>query len=346
MRTIEIQGRSSVSRALVGERLRHVDRYAPPGRTIVLADANVHRLHGGEFPPWPTILLDGGEANKTLDSVARIYRDLLGAGADRSTFILVVGGGVVCDMAGFAASTYMRGLPFGFVATTLLAQVDASVGGKNGVNLDGFKNIVGVFEHPQFVLCDPWLLRTLPAAEAANGFAEAVKHGLIGDPGLLDLLENETDKALALEPVLMEEIVQASLAVKAAVVGRDEREAGERKVLNFGHTMAHAIETAYGLSHGEAVAIGLVFALRLSLRKGILRNAGLVERTTRVLQRFGLPTVLARDPRPLLEAAAKDKKRAGEMIDLVLLEDLGKPRLHRLSLDALKEDIVDLCQPA
>ena len=162
--------------------------------------------------------------------------------ADRASFIVGIGGGIVCDVTGYAASTYLRGLKFGFVASTLLAQVDAAVGGKNGVNWEGYKNMIGVFNQPDFVICDPLLLRTLPRREVLSGMAEVVKHALIADAGLFSYLEENGSGVLDLRPEVMERLVCDSVRIKSSIVNRDEREKGERRLLNFGHTFGHALE--------------------------------------------------------------------------------------------------------
>jgi 3-dehydroquinate synthase len=205
-----------------------------------------------------------------LETVTTIFNQLVDMEVDRSTLILGIGGGIVCDIAGFVASTYMRGTPFGFVSTTLLSQVDASVGGKNGVNFGGYKNMVGVFNQPEFVVCDMMLLKTLPFREIQCGFAEIIKHGAIADHRMLDFIENHRDAALDLESRIVEHLVYRSVEIKAGVVTRDEREKGERRKLNFGHTFGHAIEKLTGIPHGEAVGIGMVMAAALSVKKGLL----------------------------------------------------------------------------
>ena len=344
MKTIEVRGRLSSSRILVGERFDNILRYIDPRKTIILSDRNVHRLYGAGYPPSPLVLLEGGESNKTLETVRTVYGRLLELGADRSSFILGIGGGVICDLAGFAASTYMRGLRYGFVATSLLCQADAGVGGKNGVNYEGYKNIIGVFSQPEFVLCDPSLLKTLPPQEVSNGFAEIIKHGLIGSRRLFLALEEMSGPATALDPDFMADLVRDSLRVKAAVVRRDERESGLRKVLNFGHTLGHALEKTRGLSHGQAVSLGMVFALKLSLKKNVLKNGSLPDRLARLLELYRLPHDFEGDPTSVFEAMAKDKKRSGEFIDFVLLKDFGRPVLDRIPLVGLKEELLDLRQ--
>jgi 3-dehydroquinate synthase len=339
--TIEVRAPSGVCRVHVGEGLDRLGRHVPAGRAVYVTDANVFRLYGEAFGPGEKIVLTPGEASKSLASVELVYEGLLDAGADRGTFVVAVGGGVVCDVAGFAASTYLRGLPFGFVPTTLLAQVDAGIGGKNGVDFRGYKNLVGVFQQPRFVLCDPAVLRTLPAREAANGLAELVKTAAIGGPGLFAEIESSPDKALGLEPDLTARSVHEALRIKAAVVESDERESGARRVLNFGHTLGHALEAVAGLAHGEAVAAGMAFAAGLSVRKGLLTGPER-DRIAGLLGRLGLPTAVAAPPAALVDAVRKDKKRTGGTVHFVFLEAIGRPLVREIPLAELESAIHDL----
>jgi 3-dehydroquinate synthase len=338
MRVIEVAG-SRPSRIVVGERLEAVRRYLPPGaRVVVVTDENVAAAHRDRFPDAPLLRIGTGEGAKTLDTVRELYHRLMGLEADRSTFLLGIGGGVVCDVAGYVASTFLRGLRFGFAATTLLAQVDASVGGKNGVNLEGYKNIVGTFNQPEFVLCDPEVLRTLPAAELVNGMAEIVKHALIADADLMGYLETHAAGALALDPAVIETLVCESVAIKAAVVGRDEREQGERRKLNFGHTLGHAVERTLGVAHGAAVSVGMAFAAALSVRKGLL-SAEEHERILRLMRALRLPGSAAVDCERLKEAVGRDKKRAAAQVHFVLLEGIGRAVVADIPLTELREMI-------
>ncbi len=189
---------------------------------------------------------------------------------DRTAFIVGIGGGIVCDITGFVASTYLRGVRFGFAATTLLAQVDASAGGKNGVNFSGYKNMVGMFNQPEFVICDPEVLQTLSERDRGCGLAEIVKHAAIADDGLFCYLEENVGEVLALSPPTVRRMVYDSVVIKSEIVNRDEKETGERRKLNFGHTFGHAVEKITGAPHGEAVSIGMMVAARLSARRGYL----------------------------------------------------------------------------
>ena len=229
----------------------------PEGRVIVVSDATIDRLYHPLLAPYDTVLIGAGESIKTLQTVESIYRRFIELGADRSTFVLAVGGGIVTDVAGFAAATYMRGLSFGFVSTTLLGQVDASVGGKNGVNVDGYKNMAGTFKQPRFVICDPEMLRTLSDREFRTGLAEVVKAAVIADADLFTRIENVSFEALRADTDLLTDAISAAVRVKADIVERDEHETGDRRKLNLGHTLAHAIEKCSNrMNHGEAVAVG------------------------------------------------------------------------------------------
>jgi 3-dehydroquinate synthase len=334
MHAIDIEGASRTSTVLVGERLQQLPRYLPAGRTVIVTDENVLRLYRKEFPDVPVLSIGTGEGVKTLDTVRDLYAFLVELEADRSTFLVGIGGGIVCDVAGFTAATFMRGLRFGFVATTLLAQVDASVGGKNGVNLEGYKNIVGSFSQPEFVLCDVQLLRTLPGSEVVNGMAEIAKHAMIADAAMFAFIEANADRALALDPPVVERLVRDSVRIKAAVVGRDERETGERRTLNFGHTFGHGFEKAGRFSHGEAVSIGMALAAAISVRRGRLAAAA-HDRILRLLKLLHLPCAAAIDLRRLADAIRKDKKRAGDTIHYVLLDDIGKAAVEEIGIDEL-----------
>ncbi|MDJ0855099.1 MAG: 3-dehydroquinate synthase [Desulfobacterales bacterium] len=335
MQTVRIQGQSGPSDITVGERIESLADYLPSDvRCVIVTDANVERLHRHRFPSAEVITIGTGEKIKTLESVAHIYRELIRLEADRFTFVVAIGGGLVCDVAGFAASTYMRGLPYGFVATTLLAQVDASVGGKNGVNFDGYKNMVGVFNQPRFVICDLNLLNTLPSAELANGLAEIVKHAAICDREYFNAIENHVPLIEALDPVFVEELVLRSVLIKSQVVNRDEQEAGERRKLNFGHTFGHAIEKCTGLAHGEAVSIGMVIAARFSQRHTGLAQESRMRLTT-LLRRLGLPTELPVAPAEILQVLGKDKKRQGDSVHFVCLERLGSSVVNPVGLSDL-----------
>ncbi len=338
MNTVEIKGKQGESIICVGESIDRLNRYIPEENTIMLTDTRVADLYGHRFPSGPVITIGQGEDIKSLKTVADIYQQLLDAGADRSTCLVGIGGGIVCDIAGYVASTYMRGLRCGYVATTLLAQVDASVGGKTGVNYQGYKNIIGAFNQPEFVLCDTELLQSLPESEIFSGFAEIIKHAAIADPDMFAYLEAHVSEALHLNPGVIEKLVYESIRIKAAVVNRDERETGERRKLNFGHTFGHAIEKTTELSHGQAVSIGMRIAAQISLAKGLLDPAD-VNRMTTLLTRMGLPVQTQVDADLVWDALLKDKKREKNHIHFVLLEQIGTAVVKPLAIEDVQTGI-------
>ena len=335
MKTFKVDGRQGQSLIHVGESLSRVNDHIPEGVTpVIITDETTRKLYGKQFPDGPVITIGTGEKNKTLATVEYILRELINLGCDRSSFILGIGGGIVTDIAGFAASIFLRGVRFGFVSTTLLSQVDASVGGKNGVNLDAFKNMVGVFNQPEFVLCDIDMLTTLPADEISNGLAEIAKHGLIKDRDLLDFLDANRQKALDLDPATIFRLVADSVDIKSRVVQQDEREAGERRKLNFGHTIGHAIEKLDQSGHGRAVAMGMVAAARFSLKKGYL-NQGDVDRVKDLLAGLNLPVEAQFPAEKIIAAASRDKKKQGRDLFFVFLQELGRARVDKISYDEM-----------
>ncbi len=343
MKSIVLEGAAGPSIIAVGDSLGNLNAYCAAPPAVIVTDATVRRLHGMRFPASEVIEIGLGEESKTLGTVAEVYNAFLRLGVDRSSQVVAIGGGIVCDVAGFAASTYLRGLRFGFVPTTLLSQVDAGVGGKNGVNLNGYKNLVGTFTQPAFVLCDPDLLGTLPEAELQNGFAEVIKQAAVGDASFFSFLETHSQEALHLDRGVIEQTIYSCLKIKAAIVSRDERESGERRKLNFGHTLGHAVEKAHNPGHGRAVSLGMRAASRLSAAMGLLPQ-GDVERIERLLAAFGLPLSMEINAGLVRDALWKDKKKEGREIHFVLLEGIGNARIVSISVDALGGVIDDLCQ--
>jgi 3-dehydroquinate synthase len=268
-----------------------------------------------------------GERSKNLRQVSQLYDALLDAGADRSTVVAALGGGVVGDLAGFVAASLLRGLPFVQIPTTLLAMVDSSVGGKTGVNVSRGKNLVGAFHQPRLVWMDVTTLRTLPPRELAAGMAELIKHGAIRDAAFFQWLETELEGLMSLEPELLIPALERSCQIKAEVVRQDERESGLRMILNFGHTVGHAVEALKryrGILHGEAVAIGMAFAAGRSETLG-LSPGGTKDRLVALLHRAGLPTELPVFPRrAYLQALGVDKKKREAKIRFVALRGIGR----------------------
>lgn len=319
------------SKIYIGSAAGILPEVLPEARVIVISDANVDRLRRDLLAPFETILIGTGETIKTLATAETIYRRLIETGADRSTFILGIGGGIVTDLAGFVASTYMRGLRFGFVPTTLLGQVDASIGGKNGVNVEGYKNMVGTFNQPQFVICDPAMLRTLPDREFRAGLAEVLKAGIIADAGLFERIETSPYEQLRSDGALLALVVEAAIGVKAAIVEHDEREAADRRKLNLGHTLAHAIEKCTTkVNHGEAVAIGTALIAQAAVRLGVLSEVD-CSRIVRTLEGLGFALAPPVEMKRLLKAAAKDKKGDGGRLHVVLPTGIGSCEVRAMT---------------
>ena len=305
----------------------------PGGRVVVVSDATIDRLYHPMLAPYDTVLIGLGESIKTLQTVESIYRRFIELGVDRSTFVLGIGGGIVTDVAGFAAATYMRGLDFGFVSTTLLGQVDASVGGKNGVNVDGYKNMAGTFSQPRFVICDPGMLRTLSDRKFRAGLAEVVKAAIIADADLFARIEATTFDDLRSDTDLLTDAVSASIRVKADIVERDERESGDRRKLNLGHTLAHAIEKCTNrLNHGEAVAVGTALIADASVKLGVL-TAEDRDRIAGVLKKLGFDLTPPVDVKRLLKEVGKDKKNEDGMLRIVVPIGIGDCDVRRMSHD-------------
>ncbi|MDR3093051.1 MAG: 3-dehydroquinate synthase [Bacteroidales bacterium] len=339
MYALKICTNGAESCVLTGESFHRLGAYLPKDKqVIIITDGNVRKFYRDFIDGFPVVEIGVGEQYKTLRTVENIYAALLDLNADRNSFIVAVGGGLVCDVAGFAASTYMRGIPFGFVSTTLLSQVDASVGGKNGVNFGGYKNMVGTFNQPQFVICDHEMLNTLPDAEFVSGLAEIVKAAAIRDAALFDYLEKNADEILARKADVLSHMIEMSVKIKAQVVENDEREQGERRILNFGHTFGHAIEVLSGVSHGEAVSVGMMIAARWSAGECGFPLSG-VQRLERLLQRFKLPVTSTVPVVDVLQSAAKDKKRENSFIHLVLLSNIGKTEIRKTSVDEISKKL-------
>ena len=335
LKTFTIQTSGVESSILVGARLQSLSELVPD-HAVIITDQVVNDLYGEHWEGCRTIITGQGEKNKTLQTVEEIYSRLLEFEVDRSGFVLGVGGGIVCDIAGFVASTYMRGIRFAFVPTTLLAQVDASIGGKNGVNFQGYKNMVGTFNQPHFILSDPLVLKSLPHNERSNGFAEIVKHALIADEDLFGYILNNAEGMKRLDEQVISHLVKRSVEIKSNIVNLDEREKGERRKLNFGHTFGHAIEKVTGISHGQAVSLGMVIAARLSLKRGFIMDYDL-ERIRNVLEQLNLPTQMDFDKPAMLQALMKDKKREQDAMHFILLGSIGNAVVEKISVKKLIE---------
>src|SRR5579875_2477124 len=303
------------------------------GKLFVVTTEDVWRLHGPVLERELTLeaanvlFFAGGEVNKRLTHVEKLAEKMVACGADRSSFLIGFGGGIVTDIAGFLAAIFMRGIPVLQIPTTLLAQVDAAIGGKTGVNLAGGKNLVGSFHQPLAVLIDPDVLRTLPEREYRAGLFEVIKCGIIRDRSLFDLMDHHAADVLAMKPEVVDQLIAASVRIKAEVVSADERESDLRRILNFGHTVGHAIEAETGYAaflHGEAVAWGMLAVTRIAELTGALAGSD-AERIRSVIRRYGpLPEADGLDPDRLIARMSSDKKTLKGAVHFVLPKRIGE----------------------
>lgn len=319
--------------------LNDVEQLAPDGNLVYVTDENIFRAHQGRFKGKKVIVIPAGESNKNQSTVDDVIDELIAMEADRKTLLIGVGGGVVTDITGYVGSIYMRGVRYGFIPTTILAMVDASIGGKNGVDVGAYKNLVGTINQPSFLLYDFDLLRTLPKSEWINGFAEIIKHACIKDASLFEDLESRTIINYQRDRSLLSELITRNALLKSKVVQQDEFEEGDRKLLNFGHTIGHAIETAYSLPHGHAISIGMVAASKLSEQVLSFKET---KRVISLLKKYGLPVELDIDPVKTIDMIKMDKKKVRSTMNFVLLKKIGKSMVHPMPMEELEAFIKQL----
>jgi len=336
---------------LLGEEIRKVSRAE---KVMVVTDSRINRLHGKAVMAAlvrvgfsPTVVqVPYGEQHKTVAQIGRIYDHLVQHRFERSSLLVALGGGVIGDMTGFAAATFLRGIAYVQCPTTVVAQVDAAIGGKTGVDHPKGKNLIGAIYQPSLVVVDPLLLVTLPKREFVSGLAEVVKYGVICDPQLFRFMEKNVDAILARDPKSLTYCIRRSVEIKAAVVVADERELGLRKILNYGHTFGHAIETVTGYrryKHGEAVAIGMIAASFLADRLGV-GNSDLIARQASLLAALGLPTRFPRlNPDEIMKVLYSDKKVVGGEVHCILPEKMGSVSVQKVERDRLEGVLRDLC---
>jgi 3-dehydroquinate synthase len=303
-----------------------------PATTVIITDENVFSSHHKKLKNWKLIVLKPGEKYKVQDTVNSIIKQLIEYGVDRKTTIVGVGGGVVTDMTGYVASIYMRGIRFGFVPTTLLAMVDASIGGKNGIDIGLFKNMVGIIRQPSFLLYDVALLSSLPEKELRNGFAEVIKHASIKDSVMFHELEITSMAYFKRNRASLDKLIQRNALLKTKIVQKDEFEIADRKLLNFGHTIGHALETQYKLSHGEAISVGMAYASSISSSLVKFKDE---ERVISLLDKFGLPTSLKFNKDRVFNVLKMDKKKDQNSINFILLKKIGNAIIKELPVDQI-----------
>ncbi len=319
--------------------ISHLGEVADRRAAVIITDEHVFDAHQKRFKGWNTIVLKPGEESKVQATVDGIIEQLIEFQADRKTTIVGVGGGVITDLAGYVASVYMRGTRFGFLPTTLLALVDASIGGKNGIDVGIYKNMVGVIRQPAFILHDMAFLRSLPETEWKNGFAEIIKHAAIADEAMFRSLEAASLTTFMKKQTAICELVKRNALLKAKVVQRDEFEQGERRLLNFGHTLGHALENQYELSHGQAISIGMTYAAHLSEKITGFRKT---ERLVELLAKYGLPTYADFDMDKAFSVLKMDKKKDSGSIHYILLEKIGKAVSRQVDLGELGKILGEL----
>jgi shikimate kinase / 3-dehydroquinate synthase len=299
----------------------YLEKLVDRDQAVLITDEHFFSAQRKRFNGWNTIVIDAGEQYKVQETVNSIIGQLIGFGADRKTWLIGVGGGVVTDLTGYVAAIYMRGLPFGFVPSSILAMVDASIGGKNGIDVGVYKNMVGTIRQPAFLLYDYSLLKSLPKEEWVNGFAEIIKHAAIKDAGLFRELEKNKLTFYQKDKAALARLIRRNVAIKSAVVEKDEFEHGDRRLLNFGHTLGHAVENLYELSHGQAISIGMVAACMISEEFTSFRDT---DRVIGTLKKYGLPTQANFDPKEVMNVLRMDKKRVRDSMNYILLNKIGQ----------------------
>lgn len=306
---------------------------------ILITDANVAALYPSFFEGYKTLIVPAGEANKIWENVKIVAEQLLEYEAHRNTLLIGIGGGVITDITGFIASVYMRGIPFGYVPTSLLGMTDAAIGGKNGVNLGFHKNILGTIQQPKFILYDIAFLKTLPDEEWSNGFAEIIKYACLFDEALYQELSQHNIHFYKHNDQDLERLIAKCADWKNKTVLADEKEQNGRKLLNFGHTAGHAIETLYNLPHGYAVALGMVIACIVS-EKVCGLNKEVKESLFELLLQYNLPVQLSINPERIMEVLIMDKKRNRDNIDFIVLNKIGEAAIKTLSFDIIHQALV------
>jgi shikimate kinase / 3-dehydroquinate synthase len=340
MQKLSYKFSSKTTRYYFDADLSYLEKLTGKEQTVIVTDENIFRAQRRKLDGWRTIVIKAGEGSKVQATVNSILEQLIDLGADRKTFLVGMGGGVVTDITGFAASIYMRGISFGFVPTSILAMVDASIGGKNGIDIGLYKNLAGTIRQPEFLLYDLSLLRSLPKEEWVNGFAEVIKHACIKDSVLFRELEQRRLSFYQRDKAALARLIRRNAVIKSTVVQKDEFEGGDRRLLNFGHTLGHAIENLYGFSHGQAVAIGMVAAGMISEEFAGFTDTGRIIST---LKKYGLPTGADFDVKKVMNVLKMDKKKVKDAMNYVLLEKIGKAVVRPIpiaQLDKLLQSII------
>lgn len=334
MKKVTYKFSNSATDYYLGHGISHLKKIVDQSNSVIITDENVYGLHERRFKNWTLIVLKPGEEYKVQATADSVIQQLIDMQADRKTTLIGVGGGVITDLTGYVASIYMRGVNFGFVPTTLLSLVDASIGGKNGIDVNVYKNLVGTIRQPSFILHDLAFLDTLPASEWINGFAEIVKHACIKDVAMFKELESNSVEGYQKKKPLLGGLIQRNAILKTKIVQRDEFERNERRLLNFGHTLGHALENQYELSHGQAISIGMTYASVISEKLMGFKESS---RVAQLLLQYDLPTFAQFDKKKVFNVLKMDKKRERKELNYVMLEKIGKGVIKPIPLNQLEK---------
>ncbi len=308
---------------------------------VIVTDENIYSNHAEKLNAYPVIHFPPGEEHKNQDTANRIIQELIKLGANKDCMLIGVGGGVVTDITGYVASVYMRGISFGLIPTSVLAMVDAAIGGKNGIDVGVYKNMVGTISQPDFIFYDYSFLRSLPVKEWVNGFAEIIKHACILDALLFSILEKYSLHDYQTDRTLIAELIERNVEIKSAIVTADEFEKGDRKLLNFGHTIGHAIENLHQIPHGHAVSIGMVAACNLSEEiNGFHFDEA--ARVVKLLAKYHLPVDVETDHARVFDVLKMDKKRKDEGLHFILLKHIGQAEIVYISLADLEKHFKEI----
>jgi 3-dehydroquinate synthase len=334
MQKVPFKFSNKTTNCYFGADMTLLDKLADKGQAVIVTDENIFRAHQKKFGGWNTIVTKAGEEFKIQATVDSIIEQLIAFGADRKTFLIGVGGGVVTDITGFVGAIYMRGIPFGFVPTSLLAMVDASIGGKNGIDIGVYKNLAGTTRQPEFLLYDLSLLRTLPKSCWADGFAEIIKHACIRDAAMFRELEKRSVAFYRKDKTALARLIRRNVVIKSTVVQKDEFEQGDRLLLNFGHTLGHAVENLYELSHGQAISIGMAAACMISEE---LSNFTDTNRVVTTLKKYGLPTQAEFDAKKVMNVLKMDKKKVRDSMNYIVLKKIGQGAVKKIPIGQLEK---------
>ena len=308
---------------------------------VIVTDENVFSHHADKMTAYPVIKIPAGEEHKNQATVEFIIAELIKIEAHKNTFLIGVGGGVVTDITGYVGAVYMRGIRFGFVPTSVLAMVDAAIGGKNGIDVGVYKNMVGTIRQPEFIFYDYSFLETLPVKEWVNGFAEIIKHACIKDALLFSFLERYSLHEYQTDKTLIADLIEKNVEIKSQVVTRDEFEKADRKLLNFGHTVGHAIENLHGIPHGHAVSIGMIAACNLSVQLNNF-HADEAAKIVKLLAKYHLPVDIETDHARVFEVLKMDKKRKDDGVQFILLNKIGEAKIQHISLTELEKHFKEI----